>query len=919
VGGDTDDGEKAVAVTALAQVMWQSPQLAPAAVGVAAVVAAAVLWLYPPQTLGLSRSWRLAMPLLRALAAAALALAIVQPIALRPRTPDREGAVVLLVDTSRSMSAVDRGRTPAELVALAGGLHALPPAARQEAAPGLRGRLDVMRTLLDQLARARSEAEYANLSGHGVAAAEARVHDAGERLRAALEAVGVPPAQTGGELGQRVAALRQMPAALDDSALRAIRANVVATDAALTRAQAQLDETLFNQNPYIRDAAARLGQMSRADLVEMGLSRGGGGGGGVIAELSKSAPVFGFAFDDDVTPLPWPAGGDATFDLPSDGARTDLAAALRGAMQRMGTRRVGAIVLIGDGRQVGGNIADADTLAGDVAAGGVPIFAVAAAPSSTTGARGRDVSVVSVDAPAAARLGQPVTVRAQVHATPAAYRDTPITVRLEAGGVRRLAEVTVGEDGDATAEFSLTPSDAGQQDLVVEAFASGDATAAGEATAQNNRFVRSIRVGVDPARVTVLSGAGAAPQYRALHATLSRAAWVALREVDEPDAATLSPRSILAQDLIVLLDVPAEALSRAQWDALEQLVGQRGGSVVVCAGEFAPADYVDDPLTARLLPFGAGQRPAWRTWPGGGANFRVAPPAARNADDADAAGGPDALDDWRQLPPISRFVPAPPPGANSRALLVERESGAAVVTETRRGLGRLYFVGTDETARWRAQPGGTNDPRPRDPFWPRLIRLAAGEPFAATREHLQLDADDVAPEPGQPITVRAVVRDSFGDPVDAATQTLEIRRRGSNERVRDVTMNLLAAGSGRYQATVGELDAGDYVLRVDAPQDASTEIPPDPVELAIRVAPRYEPELADVSGDDALLRRVANASGGQFLTLEQLATVPARLDAIRQRQGRLAEYPLWDSPYLFVFVLGCLSMEWALRKRFGLA
>ena len=39
----------------------------------------------------------------------------------------------------------------------------------------------------------------------------------------------------------------------------------------------------------------------------------------------------------------------------------------------------------------------------------------------------------------------------------------------------------------------------------------------------------------------------------------------------------------------------------------------------------------------------------------------------------------------------------------------------------------------------------------------------------------------------------------------------------------------------------------------------------------------------------------------------------------RQRQGRLAEYPLWDSPYLFVFVLACLSTEWALRKRFGLA
>jgi hypothetical protein len=205
----------------------------------------------------------------------------------------------------------------------------------------------------------------------------------------------------------------------------------------------------------------------------------------------------------------------------------------------------------------------------------------------------------------------------------------------------------------------------------------------------------------------------------------------------------------------------------------------------------------------------------------------------------------------------------------------------------------------------------------RDQFWPRLVRLAAGEPFAAARENLHLDVDDIAPEPQQPITVRARVFDAYGDPVDAATQTLEIRQNG--QALRDVTLKSLGDGSGRYQATIADLDAGDYLLRVEAPEDPSTEIPPDPVELPLRVAPRYEAELADVSGDDQLLRSIANASGGQFLTLEQLNTLPARLDTIRQRQSRLVEYPLWDSPYLFVFVLACLSTEWALRKKFGLA
>ncbi|MEA2735955.1 MAG: hypothetical protein QOE14_2406 [Humisphaera sp.] len=897
----------------IAQVTWQSPQLAPAAVALAAIVAAAVLWLYPPQMRGVPRGWRWTMPSLRAFAAAALTIAIVQPIVLRPRTTARQGAVVLLVDRSRSMSVVDRDRTPAELVALAGGLSALPPAARQEAAPGLRARLETVRGLIDQLTRARSEADYAALSGRGTAAATARVRDVTERVRAAIEEISVPPALASAALGQRVAALRQVPpTALDETALQAVRTNVDATARALAQAQAQLDESLFRDNVQVQSAAARLGELSRAELVQIALSGrtdNVASGGGLLGAMSALAPVFGFTFDEDVTPLSWPASGSGRdeLNLAATGSRTDVAGALRAAMQRMGARAVQAIVLVSDGRQVG---ADADGLAADLASAGVPVFAVSAAAAP---GRRRDISVVAVDAPLSGRIRQTIPVRAQIHGV--GFRGASIVVRLDAGNVRQVKDVSLNEDGDAVAEFDVTLADAGRQSLVVSASpATGDAP---EATRENNEFIRWVRVGGEPVRVTVLSGgAAAAKQNATLHDALSRAAWVALREMSEQDIESVTPRSILAQDVIVLVDVPADAIGRAQWLAMEQLVRERGGSVIVCAGQHVPEEYLDDALTARLLPFGGTQRPGWRIWPGGEPHFRVAPPTAAHAggsnDDAEDAP-PDA---WRQLPPLSRYVPVPPLGANARALLVERETGAAVVTETRRGLGKIYFVGTDQTWRWRGMVKADAREQ-RDQFWPRLARLAAGEPFAAAKENLHLDVDEIAPEPHQPITVRARIFDVYGDPVDAPTQTLEIR--GSNQATREVTLASLGDGSGRYQAVVADLDAGDYVLRVEAPEDPSAEIPPDPVELPLRVAARYEAELADVSGDDQLLRRIADASGGQFLTLEQIGSLPARLDTIRQRQSRLVEYPLWDSPYLFVFVLACLSAEWSLRKKFGLA
>jgi hypothetical protein len=68
-----------------------------------------------------------------------------------------------------------------------------------------------------------------------------------------------------------------------------------------------------------------------------------------------------------------------------------------------------------------------------------------------------------------------------------------------------------------------------------------------------------------------------------------------------------------------------------------------------------------------------------------------------------------------------------------------------------------------------------------------------------------------------------------------------------------------------------------------------------------------------------VLRKLADVSGGQFLRLDQVQTLPARLQSAGDPRLRFAELPLWDSPYLFCAVLGCLGIEWALRKHVGLA
>src|SRR4051794_27478735 len=103
----------------LGQVSLQSPQTAPIAICAAALVLAAVVWLYPVQLRDVARPWRWVLPILRGVTVVALAATLLKPVAARPASSAERGSVLVLLDCSRSMSVTDNSRSPAQLVALA--------------------------------------------------------------------------------------------------------------------------------------------------------------------------------------------------------------------------------------------------------------------------------------------------------------------------------------------------------------------------------------------------------------------------------------------------------------------------------------------------------------------------------------------------------------------------------------------------------------------------------------------------------------------------------------------------------------------------------------------------------------------------------------------------------------------------------
>ncbi|HKX19604.1 MAG TPA: VWA domain-containing protein, partial [bacterium] len=305
------------------------------------------------------------------------------------------------------------------------------------------------------------------------------------------------------------------------------------------------------ETAFVRAALARMRSQDRAGIVTFG---------GRAALRVPVAPRVA-AGDLGVGPEP-----DAT-DV---GAALDLA---RSVLPVEGTRR---IVLLSDGGENAGDAASSERAA---AAAGIPIDVV-----PVGGAPAPDVFVDDVVAPQEVRPGETYEVRAVLQATAPATA----TVRLRRNGapsaVRSLS-LPAGETAVRFPEVALTP---GPIRYTVEVDASPSALAG------NKRGQALVVVRGRPRVLFVADG----PR--------PIAEWLRRQGLDveqrSPDGVPASPIDLAPYAGIVLDDVPATALSRAQQEALRAFVAEAGGGLAAIGGPhaFGIGGYAGTPLEAAL-------------------------------------------------------------------------------------------------------------------------------------------------------------------------------------------------------------------------------------------------------------------------------------------------------------------------------
>jgi hypothetical protein len=555
----------------------------------------------------------------------------------------------------------------------------------------------------------------------------------------------------------------------------------------------------------------------------------------------------------------------------------------------------------------------------------------------------QDVSVKDLIVNPTVFVKNELAISGQIRVDGFVNRDLPVRVLFETspGEMEVVAEETVKADADGQllpVQLTYIPKTPGEFKLTLEV-----PDQPGELVTTNNQLSTFVNVLKGGLKVLYIEGGFRVEQKfirRALDA--SPDINVDYIRIDPRDPANrpvdlaerLKPGKY---EVYIIGDVDSSVFKGDELKMLAQAV-ERGAGLIMLGGfhTFGAGGYFNTPLS-NVLPIvmdrldrqnpdepirGDLQLPGplpMRPTTLGLMHFalRLAPGRAKN----------EAL--WSQLPPLEgayKFRELAP-GA-----LVLADSGANVplLVAHQYGDGRAMAFAGDSTWHWWMR--GFESAHKR--FWRQIILwLAKKDQAAEGNVWVKLDQRRVAPSQRVEFTVGA--QDQSGEPIkDADFKAQIVLPDGARRSLTLVRQEDHMAGSFRDTQS-----AGDYAIEVIAnkkgselfsPKENSDPAKPDKVNSsdpflfgsarARFLVFQQDLELDNAAADSATMESLAAMTGGQSLAPEQLPDLIKRLaeQTASLEIQQETKKTFWDTWPFFLMLVGLLSLEWYLRKRWGL-
>ena len=649
---------------------------------------------------------------------------------------------------------------------------------------------------------------------------------------------------------------------------------------------------------------------SRLDLVKEKLLAGKEP---LIQELSRDYDLRVYRFGATLEPI----GPASISQLTPQDQGTRLIEIVQSAAKEAGDQ--GGILVFSDGITNG----DKKSLEGTPSLP-VPVFTIAV--GETEGFT--DARIAELRVPEFAFRGRELKLDLTVQAHGLKGKTFPLYFNR---GKNLITSRSVAVDSDRFEQkitLSFTPREMG-----THTFSVSIPNQAGEQLTQNNHKEFKVDVQRDKIRVLTLSGSPAW-NYRFLRMAMKQdplielVSFVFLRtptdSVDVPDSRlSLIPFPIddifLDElknfDLVVLDDFSHRAYFNPVYlDRVKEFV-RDGGGLAMLGGvrSFDSGGYADSGLK-EVLPVELDGKGSYQN---SGSVRPVLTPSGKAHPITRLLPDPKNNEEaWAKMPPLTAFNQVR--GGRGETLLSAGTDGsgpaAPLLTVGRFGKGRTLALMSDDAWRWNfIAVGNRESPQNHLKLIRQAVRWLAQEP---SFEQVQIRPIPLS-RPGEKIAIKVrVLKDDFMPTRQAAVQLRVIGPDGEPVVVQTTAESEEGGYTGEYTPT----REGSYRVEAEASLAGKT-LGKDRTSFSA-VVPYGE--IDDGRPKPELLKSIAEASQGEFIPISDwnektFAKIAAKLEShapsqiVERRQTRL-----WSTLWPFYIILALLSVEWWMRRKWGL-
>jgi len=387
---------------------------------------------------------------------------------------------------------------------------------------------------------------------------------------------------------------------------------------------------------------------------------------------------------------------------------------------------------------------------------------------------------------------------------------------------------------------------------------------------------------------------------------------------------------------IILDDLESAFFSLDQMELIRDFVGQRGGGLAMLGGveSFGGGDYARTPI-GELLP-------VYPSAPGAGRKLLsidftregLLEPWVRLRDNEAAEKSRlKGMPYFRAANPLGSIKPA------ASVLAITKTEDLDFIDEDhtrpprpalssqRYGDGRVAALAIADMWRWGLSSREAGEDLAKT--WRQLVRWLVADAKGRVRCALP----DGEPPLGQPLQIRIDALDESFLPMADALVRIEVQQLGDGspaeidpnlEEIEPLTAEpttvLLNAEPsidepGTFTATYVPRQPGAY--RISATATDPEGEPIGTAEAGWTINPAAA-EFRSLQVDRAFLEALATRTGGKVLEPTALTTFANDLDSLEAPIMEIWSRPLWHTAWVFLAILICLLLEWALRRSGGM-